>query len=52
MERFGVIPMVLCMLSGIAVYVLVQQMGVISPLVLSSPSSVYFDLEPQKPTRK
>lgn len=48
MERFGFMPMILCMLSGIAVYILAQQIGIISPLALSSPSSVYFDLEPVK----
>jgi hypothetical protein len=51
MERFGIVPMVLCMLSGVAVYVLVQQIGLISPLALSTPSSVYFDLEPMKPKK-
>lgn len=44
--RFGIIPMILCMLSGVALYVLVQQVGVISPLALATPQSVYFDLEP------
>lgn len=48
MERFGIMPMILCMLSGIALYILVQQVGLVSPLALASPQSVYFDLEPMK----
>ena len=50
--RFGFIAMLLCMLSGIAVYVLVQQVGIISPLALATPQSVYFDLEPMKSNKK
>jgi len=46
MERFGIMPMILCMLSGIALYILVQQVGIVSPLALATPQSVYFDLEP------